>query len=63
MNDGIPRNCDRTRWTKEEKMIQDAVDAVEALGAHPLLTDTVILLGNAREKLASFVDLPKEARP
>jgi hypothetical protein len=30
--------------------------AVEIVGAHPLLTDAVVLLGQAREKVADYVD-------
>lgn len=45
------------RWTTAERMIQDAVDEVEGIGAHPLLTEAVVLLGRAREKVADFVDM------
>ena len=31
--------------------------AVEAAGCHPLLTEAVILLGQAHEKVADFVEL------
>ena len=31
--------------------------AVEAAGCHPLLTDAVILLGQAKNKVADFIDI------
>ena len=34
--------------------------AVEEAGAHPLLTDAVNLLTQAKEKVADFVELPTE---
>ena len=58
MIDGFPRRNRVDHWTPAEKAIQDAVDVVEAAGAHPLLTDAVILLGQARDKVADFVELP-----
>ena len=61
MIDGFPRRNRVDHWTPAEKAIQDAVDAVEAAGAHPLLTDAVILLGNARAKVADFVELPEKS--
>ena len=53
-----PRRSSIPHWTPEEKMIQDVVDAVEKLGAHPRLTDCVTLLGQAREALADWIDIP-----
>lgn len=41
-------------WTPEEKEIQDLVWKIEALGADPLLTQVVILLGDARIKLGEW---------
>lgn len=61
--DGIPRRCDLTLMTPAELAIRDAVLAVEAAGAHPLLTDAVVLLGEAQNKVADFVELPKEGKP
>lgn len=51
----------RRRWCAEyqiqaERAIQNAVDEVEKLGADPVLTDIVVALGNAREKLADFIE-------
>jgi hypothetical protein len=42
--------------TPAELAIHHAVQAVEAAGADPLLTEAVILLGQAREKVADYVD-------
>jgi hypothetical protein len=55
-NEAIPRRIDRTRMTPAERAITDAMQAVEIVGAHTLLTDAVILLGQAREKVADYVD-------
>lgn len=50
------RNC-VDLYTPAEEAIRKAVDAVEAAGAHPLLTDTVNLLQAAKDKVADFVEL------
>jgi hypothetical protein len=39
-----------------ELAITEAVDKVERLGAHTLLTDAVILLGQARDKVADWYE-------
>lgn len=52
----VPRRNDMPRWTPAERAIYDATQAVEAAGAHPLLTDAVILLDQAQRKVADFVD-------
>ena len=52
----IPRRNDMRRWIPAEKAIHDAVQAVEEVGAHPLLTDAVVLLGQAKDKLGDYVD-------
>lgn len=36
--------------------IRHAVEFVERVGADPLLTEAVILLGQAREKVADYID-------
>jgi hypothetical protein len=53
----IPRRSCVELMTPEELAIREAVIAVEKLGAHPFLTDAVILLGRAQNKVADFVDL------
>jgi hypothetical protein len=43
--------------TPGEKAIQDAIATVEGLGwADPLLTDAVLLLEQAKGKVADFMD-------
>ena len=54
--DDFPRRCKVDEMTPAELAIREAVLKVEALGAHPLLTKAVILLGEAREAVADFVD-------
>jgi hypothetical protein len=60
---GFPRRHCLYLFTPAEKAIYDALQAVEAVGAHPLLTDAVVLLGQARDKVADYVDtqIPEHA--
>ena len=58
MVDGIPRRKRMDRWSPGERAINDLKQKVEHLGAHPLLTDVVILLGNAQDRLADWVERP-----
>ncbi len=58
MIDGFPRRNRIDLQTPAEAAIRAAIQAVEAAGAHPLLTDAVILLGQSQEKVADFVELP-----
>jgi hypothetical protein len=46
-------------WVPAERMIYDAVQEVERMGADVALTDAVILLGKARDRVADFVDRAK----
>lgn len=50
------RRCDVTRMTPAERAIRDAIQAVEAVGADPRLTDAVRHLLDAQRALADFVD-------
>lgn len=52
----VPRRIDRSRHTPAERAITEAMEAVEKAGAHPRLTDAVVLLGRARDAVADFVD-------
>lgn len=52
----IPRRNRLDLSTPAELAIRQAVNAVEAAGCHPLLTDAVNLLNQAREKVADYVD-------
>lgn len=56
MGNEISRRIDIKRNTPAELAIREAVHAVEMTGAHPLLTDAVILLDQARGKVADYVD-------
>lgn len=53
----VPRRCYLEELTPEERAIRDLVGAIEHLGAHPLLTTTVIQLMKAGESLADWVDI------
>ena len=56
----IPRRCRVDRWCEAELAISRAVDEVEKMPADLRLTDAVLLLGDARGKVADFVDqIPK----
>jgi hypothetical protein len=56
MNDTIPRRIRIDQFVQAERAIYDAVQAVEAMPADVRLTDAVILLGQARSKVADYVD-------
>ena len=56
MSEEIPRRCRVDRWCDAELAISRAVDEVEKMPADLRLTDAVILLGEARGKVADFVD-------
>lgn len=55
--DGMLRRCRLDHNSPEELKIRDAILAVEAMGAHPLLTEAVVLLQAARDKVADFQEL------
>jgi hypothetical protein len=52
----IPRRNDLHRNSAEELMIRKCIHEVEQIGAHPILTECVILLDAARHKLADWID-------
>ena len=56
----IPRRNRLDLLTPTELALFNMVVEVESLGAHPFLTDVVILLGQARNKLADWVELPAD---
>lgn len=56
MGDNIPRRIRIDLMTPAELAIRNAMLAVEEVGADPLLTDAVILLQQARDKVADYVD-------
>lgn len=53
---GIPRRARVDLLTPAERAIREAIIAVEEVGADPLLTEALVLLGHARERLADYVD-------
>jgi hypothetical protein len=52
----FPRRRNMDRWTPAERAIAAAIDAVEEAGADDRLTRAVILLSEAQEAVADFVD-------
>ena len=55
-DNGFPRRNRVDLNTTAELAIRDAIRVVEEAGCDPLLTDAVMLLDSAREKVADFVD-------
>lgn len=51
-----PRRCEMTKWTPAELAIYEAIRLVESLPADVRLTDAVVLLGEAKESVADFID-------
>lgn len=58
-----PTRSDLRWWTTAEMEIQNAVDAVEKVGASPALTDAVVLLAKARDRVADHVEGNEAATP
>lgn len=56
MTEDNSRRYDQDRHTEAEKAITLAVRAVEALPPDTRLTDAVVLLLKARDRVADFVD-------
>lgn len=54
---GVARRCRIDLLTPAETAIRGAMLAVERAGCHPLLTDAVNLLEQAKNKVADFVEL------
>lgn len=52
----IPRRCHVDLLTTEEYAIRNAIVLVEQLGADTRLTEAVILLQQAKDKVSDFVD-------
>lgn len=53
---GYARRQDLTQTTIEEDMIRDCIQRVESLGCHTMLTETINLLDQARNKLADYLE-------
>lgn len=59
------RMMDIDTWTPLERKIRDLIGEAEALGAHPMLTNVVVKLGEARSMLTFYYieivgDAPEE---
>lgn len=52
----IPRRCYLERMTPAERAIWDAKEVIEGLPADTRLTQAVILLAEAQDRVADFVD-------
>ena len=59
---GFPRRARLDLMSPVERIIFDAVQEVEKVGAHPLLTDAVVLLDQARNKVADYLELGPEKK-
>lgn len=55
---GTPRRNQLNKFTAKEMELYDIMQNIEKLGAHPLLTDVINLIDQARYKLADWVELP-----
>lgn len=53
---GFPRRCDELLDTPLEAQIRAAMKAVEQGPAHPLLTDAVRLLNEAKDKVSDYLE-------
>jgi hypothetical protein len=60
MIDGTPRRYHLDLLTPAEIALWRAIRMTEESGAHPLLTEAVTLLQQAREKLADYVELEQD---
>lgn len=54
--DGVPTRIDVRWYSDAEKAIAAAMAAVEAAGASPALTDAVVLLARAKDRVADHVE-------
>ena len=62
-DNGFPRRIRTDLQTPAEAAIRNAIVEVEKAGAHPRLTDAVVLLGQARDAVADFVDEQPDDAP
>lgn len=53
---GFPRRNQIDCLTIPETVISMAIERVERMDAHPLLTEAVILLGQAKNKVADYIE-------
>lgn len=59
---GAPRRCQNNFLTEIEKEFNQLIAKVEMLEPHPSLTEAVILLGQAKDRVADFVELKPHPR-
>lgn len=52
----IPRRINMLRWVPAETAISAAMNEVEMMPAHALLTEAVCLLEQAKSRVADYVD-------
>jgi len=52
----LPRRIRLDKHTPAEKAITEAMNAVEEAGCDVLLTEAVVMLAEARDKVSDFVD-------
>lgn len=55
-NEEIPRRINMLRYVPAETAISVAMHEVEMMPAHPLLTEAVCLLEQAKSRVADYVD-------
>lgn len=60
MIDGFPRRNRLDFNEQSELAIRDVIHEVEEIGADPRLTEVVVLLGLALDKLADYIDDQEE---
>jgi hypothetical protein len=56
LGEDIPRRICMDHWIPAERAINDVKQIVEGLGCHVALTDAVILLGQAQDKIADWAE-------
>jgi hypothetical protein len=54
----MARRNDIDLMSSTEKAIWEVKGRVEAMGAHPLLTDATVLLSQAQDKVADYLEMP-----
>ena len=54
---GVPRRFRTDLDTPLESKLREIIHEVEAAGAHSLLTDAIVLLQAAKDKVSDFVEL------
>lgn len=55
-NQNVPRRNMIPEWCEAEKLIQDAIWAIEKMGADTRLTDAQTMLSQAKDKVSDYYD-------